>query len=79
MPISTRALVRRFTADPSTHDALQLARNIITEITNDIMTFEEEEAASRTDIALRRLIDRIEAELADRAARPTLPRPPEAF
>lgn len=58
-----RALVRRLTADLSVHDALQLARNIVTETTNDIVTFEGEEEASRVDVALRRLIDRVEAEL----------------
>lgn len=60
-----RALVRRLTADLSVHDALRLARDIITEITNDIVIFEEEEVASRTDVALRRLIDRVKAELTD--------------
>lgn len=59
------ALVRRLTADLSTHDALRLARNIVTEITNDIRDFEDEEAASRTDVALRQLINRVEAELTD--------------
>lgn len=60
-----RALVRRFTSDLSVHDALRLARDIVTEVTNDIRTFEDEEVASRVDVALRRLIDRVEAELAD--------------
>lgn len=60
-----RALVRRLTADLSVHDALRLARDIVTETTNDIRNFEGEEAASRIDVALRRLIDRVEAELAD--------------
>lgn len=60
-----RALVRRLTTDLSTHDALRLARDIITEITNDIRIFEDEEAADRGDVALRRLIDRVEAELTD--------------
>lgn len=60
-----RALVRRFTADLSAHDALRLAHDIVTETTNDIRDFEGEEAASRIDVALRRLIDRVEAELAD--------------
>ena len=60
-----RALVHRLTADLSTHDALRLARDIVTEVTNDIGTFEEEGEASRVDVALRRLIDRVEAELAD--------------
>lgn len=60
-----RALVRRLTADLSTHDALRLARDIVTEVTNDIRIFEDEEVAARVDVALRRLIDRVEAELAD--------------
>lgn len=60
-----RALVSRFTADLSTYDALRLARDIVTEITNDIVAFEGEEVASRVDVALRRLIDRVEAELVD--------------
>lgn len=60
-----RALVRRFTADLSVHDALRLARDIVTEITNDIRIFEEEGVASRIDVALRQLIDRVEAELTD--------------
>lgn len=60
-----RALVRRFTADLSVHDALRLARDIVTEVTNDIVTFEGEEVASRTDVALRQLINRAWAELAD--------------
>ena len=59
-----RALVRRFTADVSAPDALRLARDIITEITNDIVTFEDEGEASRIDVALRRLIDRIEGDKA---------------
>lgn len=60
-----RALVRHFTADLSVRDALRLARDIVTETTNDIGIFEEEGEASRIDIALRKLIDRVEAELAD--------------
>ena len=60
-----RALVRRFTADLSVHDALRLACDIVTEVTNDIGIFEDEEKASRVDVALRQLIDRVEAELAD--------------
>lgn len=59
------ALVRRLTADLSVHDALRLARDIVTEVTNDIRIFEEEGEASRVDVALRQLIDRVEAELAD--------------
>ena len=60
-----RALVCRFTADMSVHDALRLARDIVTEVTNDIGIFEDEETASRIDVALRRLIERVEAELTD--------------
>lgn len=60
-----RALVRRLTADLSTYDALRLARDIVTEVTNDIGVFDSEEVASRIDVALRQLIDRVEAELAD--------------
>lgn len=61
----TRALVRRLTADLSTHDALQLARDIVTETTNDIREFEGEKVASQIDVALWRLIDHVEAELDD--------------
>ena len=60
-----RVLVRRFTVDLSAHDAIRLARGIITETTNDIRNLEGGEVASRTDVALRRLIDRVEADLAD--------------
>lgn len=60
-----RALVRRLTADLSVHDALRLARDIVTEVTNDIGIFEDEVAANQVDVALRQLIDRVEAELAD--------------
>lgn len=57
-----RALALRLTADLSAHDVLRLTRDIITEITNDIRIFEDEETASRIDVGLRRLIDRIEAD-----------------
>lgn len=57
-----RALVRRLTADLSVHDTLRLARDIVTETTNDIGIFEDEEEASRIDVALRQLIDRVEAD-----------------
>lgn len=60
-----RALVRRLTADLSVHDALRLARDIVTESTNDIRDFEGEGVASRIDVALRQLINRVEAELTD--------------
>lgn len=57
-----RALVRRFVADLSVPDALRLARDIVTEVTNDIGIFEDGGAADRVDVALRQLIDRIEAD-----------------
>ena len=59
------ALVSFFTIDLDISEALQLTRDIVTEVTNDIVIFEDEEVASRIDVALRRLIDRVEAELAD--------------
>lgn len=57
------ALVSFFTIDLDIPEAVQLARDIVTESTNDIRNFEGEEAASRIDAALRRLIDRAETEL----------------
>lgn len=58
-----RALLLRLSADVDPEEAAQLARDIVTEITNDIVTFEEEEVASQIDVALRQLIDLVEAEL----------------
>ena len=58
-------LVTFFTIDLDIPEALQLSRDIVTESTNDIRNFEGEEAASRIDVALRRLIDRVEADLDD--------------
>ena len=58
------ALVTFFIIDLDIPEALQLTRDIVTEITNDIQIFEGEEAASRIDVALRRLIDHVEADLA---------------
>jgi hypothetical protein len=60
-----QALIYRLTADVTPCEAIQLARDIVTEVTNDIVIFEGEETASRVDVALRRLIDRVEAELTD--------------
>lgn len=57
-----RALVRRLCADVGPYKVVQLARDIVTETTNDIRIFEDEETASRIDVALRRLIDRVEAD-----------------
>lgn len=60
-----RALMLHLTTDLSVHEALRLAHDIVTEVTNDIRIFEKEETAGRIDVALRRLIDRVEVELAD--------------
>lgn len=60
-----KALLLHLSADVDLEEAAQLARDIITEVTNDIGIFEEEGVADRVDVALRRLIDRVEAELAD--------------
>lgn len=60
-----RALVTFFTIDLDIPEAIQVTRDIITESTNDIRTFEGEEVSSRIDVALRRLIDRVEVELTD--------------
>lgn len=56
------ALVSFFTIDLDVPEAIQLARDIVTEYTNDIRTFEGEEVASRLDVALRRLIYRVKAD-----------------
>lgn len=60
-----RTLLGAFAADPYVEDALQLTHDLVTETTNDIRTFEGEEVSSRIDTALRRLINRVKAELAD--------------
>lgn len=59
------ALLLRLSADVDPEEAAQLAHDIVTEATNDIRDFEGEEVSSRVDVALRRLIDRVEAELTD--------------
>lgn len=59
------ALLLRLSADMDPEEATQLARDIVTEATNDIRTFEEEEVANRINVALRQLINRVEAELTD--------------
>ena len=59
------ALASFFAIDLNIPEAVQLTRDIVTESTNDIRNFEGEEVASRIDVALRRLIDRVEAELDD--------------
>lgn len=59
-----RALLLRLSTDVDLENAAQLARDIVTEITNDIATFEEE-VADRVGVALRQLINHVEAELDD--------------
>lgn len=57
-----RALLRFFMVDLYPRDAFKLVHDFITESTNDIRDFEGEEEASRINTALRRLIDRAEAD-----------------
>jgi hypothetical protein len=67
-----RTLVGAFATDPYILDALQLTHDLITESVNDIREFEGEEEASRINVALRQLIDRVKTELTNRVAHPTL-------
>lgn len=60
-----RTLVGAYAADPYIEDAFQLTHSLVTEAVNDIRNFEGEEAASRINVALRRLINRVEADMAD--------------
>lgn len=60
-----RAMLRFFTFDLYPSQAFRLVRSFVIESTNDIRDSDGEEAASRIDVALRRLIDRVEVELAD--------------
>lgn len=60
-----RTLVGAFAADPYIPDALQLTHDLVTEAVDDIMTFEGEEVANRINVALRRLLNRARAELAN--------------
>lgn len=59
------ALLLHLSTDMDPEEAAQLARDIVTESTNDIRNFEGEEVAHRIDVALRRLISLVEAELTD--------------
>lgn len=59
------SLVGFFTIDLDIPEALQLTHDIVTESVNDIRDFEGEEVASRIDVALRRPLRRVEAEMAD--------------
>ena len=60
-----RTLVGAFAADPYIEDALQLTHDLVTESVDDIRDFEGVEVASRINVALRRLLDRVKAEPAD--------------
>lgn len=60
-----RTLVGAYAADPYIPNALQLTHDLVTETVNDVRTFEGEEVASRINAALRQLLRRVEAELAD--------------
>ena len=57
-----RAALRFFMFDLYPHEAFELVRTFITETTDIIRDVEGEEAASRIDVALRRLVDRVEAD-----------------
>ena len=57
-----RAMLRLFTFDLYPDEGFQLVRDFATESANDIRNFEGVEAASRINVALRRLIDRAEAD-----------------
>ena len=58
-------LLFRLSTDMDPEEAAALARDVITEATNNIRELEGGEVASRVDVALRRLIDLAEAELID--------------
>lgn len=57
-----RAMLRFFMIAPYPRYAFKLVRTFITETTNDIRDLEGEGAANRIGAALRRLIDRAEAD-----------------
>lgn len=57
-----RATLRFFMFDLYPREAFELVRTFTTETASEIRDFEGEEVASRIDAALRRLIDRAEAD-----------------
>lgn len=57
-----RATLRSFMFDLYPHEAFELIRTFATEAADEIRGLEGEEVASRIDAALRRLIDRAEAD-----------------
>ena len=59
-----RAMLRLLMFDLYPDEGFQLVRDFAVESTNDIREFEGVETASRINVALRRLIDRAEADTA---------------
>ena len=57
-----RAMLRLFMFDLYPNEGFQLIRDFAAESTNDIRNFEGAETASRINVALRRLINRAEAD-----------------
>ena len=57
-----RATLRHFMFDLYPHEAFDLVRTFTDETVGEIRDFEGEEVAGRIDAALRRLIDRAEAD-----------------
>lgn len=57
-----RAMLRLFMFDLYPDEGFQLVRDFAAESTNDILNFEGVEVSSRINVALRRLIDRAEAD-----------------
>lgn len=57
-----RAALRFFMFDLYPHEAFELVRTFTTDTTDNIRDLEGEEVASRIGAALRRLIDRAEAD-----------------
>lgn len=57
-----RAMLRLFMFDLYPDEGFQLVRDFAVESTSDIREFEGVEASSRINVALRRLIDRAEAD-----------------
>ena len=59
-----RAALRFFMFDLYPHEAFKLVRTFTADTTDVIRDLEGEEVASRIDVALRQLIDRVEADKA---------------
>lgn len=59
-----RAALRFFMFDLYPHEAFELVRTFATDTTDNIRDIEGEEAASRINVALQKLIDHVEADKA---------------